>query len=41
MKELKKLSHEFSICKLATINHINWKSEFLHLSKTDEEVSLV
>ena len=41
MKELKKLNHEFSVCKLATVNGIDWKATFTHLSKTDDELSLI
>ncbi|MCL2580447.1 MAG: ACT domain-containing protein [Oscillospiraceae bacterium] len=40
MIEFKKLDMEISICKLLTMGNINWQSPFVHLSKTDEEISL-
>ena len=39
--ELKKLSYQFSICKLSNIADIELEKEFVFVGKTDEELSLV
>ncbi|MCL2254782.1 MAG: ACT domain-containing protein [Lachnospiraceae bacterium] len=38
---LQKLTHDFSICKIDDISRINFTREFVFLSKTDDEISLV
>ena len=38
---LKKLGMDFSVCKLADLLEVNLNQEFMFLSKTDEEISLV
>lgn len=38
---IKKISHDFSICKVKDIAGINFNDEFCFLGKTDEEISLV
>ena len=39
--EIKILTHEFSICKVAKFSFIDWVDDFCFVSKTDEELSLV
>jgi len=39
--ELKKLNPDFTICKIRNTNDIDFNNEFVFLSKTDEEISLV
>lgn len=39
--ELKKLSHNFSICKVASLSDISMNSEFCFVGKTDQELSVV
>lgn len=39
--EIKKLDHNFSICKVKDYSEINFDSEYCFLGKTDEECSLV
>lgn len=39
--ELKKLPHELTVCKVASMADINLDSGFFFIGKTDEEISLV
>ena len=39
--ELKKLLHELTVCKVASMADINLDSDFFFIGKTDEEISLV
>jgi len=39
--ELKKLDMDFAVCKIQNINSVDFSNEFIFLSKTDEEISLV
>ena len=39
--ELKKLDMDFTVCKIQNINSVDFSKEFVFLSKTDEEISLV
>ena len=39
--ELKKLPHELTVCKVASMADINLDSDFFFIGKTDEEISLV
>ena len=39
--ELKKLPHELTVCKVASLADIDLDSDFYLLGKTDEEISLV
>ena len=39
--ELQKLEHNFTVCKVDNIEQINFSREFIFLSKTDDEISLV
>ncbi len=39
--QLKKLEYDFSVCKLADGNSVNLADEFVFVSKTDDEISLV
>ena len=39
--ELKKLSYDLTICKVASTADINFDAEFYFIGKTDEEISLV
>lgn len=39
--KIKTLNQNFSVCKLQDTSCINFNSEYLFLSKTDEEISLV
>lgn len=39
--ELKKLSHDLTICKVSEITSIDLNKEFFFIGKTDEELSLV
>ena len=39
--ELQKLAHTFAVCKICDIRQIDCTREFVFLSKTDEELSLV
>lgn len=41
MLQLQILAEEFSICKINNLNSINFSTEYLFLSKTDQEISLV
>ena len=38
---LKVLEHHFSVCKIKDVKDVNFFDEFVFLSKTDEELSLV
>ncbi len=39
--ELKRIAQEFTVCKIADIGGVDFGREFVFLSKTDEELSLV
>lgn len=39
--ELKRIEKEFTVCKLKSIENINWKEEYFFLGNSDEELSLV
>ena len=39
--ELKRLSHNLTVCKVKSIKNINLDAEFFFIGKTDEEISLV
>lgn len=39
--KIKKIQHNFSICKIPDITQVNLTDEFCFLGKTDEEISLV
>lgn len=41
MMELKRLDHELTVCKVASIADIDINAGFFFLGKTDEEISLV
>ena len=36
-----KLEHEFSVCKISELGQVDFSREFVFLSKTDDEVSLL
>ena len=39
--EIKKLSQEFTVCKIEDVSGVDFSQEFCFLGKTDEELSLV
>ena len=39
--KLLKLNHDFSVCKVQDISQVDFGDEFIFLSKTDDEISLV
>jgi len=39
--ELKRLRQDFTVCKISDITQVDFSAEFLFLSKTDDELSLV
>ncbi len=39
--EIKKISYDFSVCKMKDITGVDFNCEFCFLSRTDEEISLV
>lgn len=39
--ELKKLTHNFSVCKVGNYTQVDLSQEFCFIGKTDEELSLV
>ena len=39
--ELQKIDRDFTICQTSGLNHIDFTREFIFLSKTDDEISLV
>jgi len=39
--ELKQLPYVFSVCKITDISQVDFTKEFVFLSKTDDEISLV
>ena len=39
--EIKKIKHDFSVCKVADYSQVNWNAECVFIGKTDEEKSLV
>lgn len=39
--ELKKLEYDFTVCKIKDISQVDFNGEYIFLSKTDEELSLV
>lgn len=38
---IKKIIHNFSVCKVEDLSEIDFKDEFCFIGKTDEEISLV
>jgi len=41
MMELQKIEYNFSVCKIDQIDHVDFTREFVFLSKTSDEISLV
>lgn len=41
MMEIKKINHDFSVCKVADYSLVNLNAEYCFIGKTDEEKSLV
>ena len=41
MIEIKKITHDFSVCKVMDYSLVNLNSEYSFVGKTDEEKSLV
>ena len=39
--KLQKIGYDFTVCKIENTNHIDFSREFVFLSKTDDEISLV
>lgn len=39
--ELKKIDHDFSVCKVEDYSYVNLDAEYTFVGKTDEERSLV
>ena len=39
--ELKKLEHDLTVCKVASISALDLSRDFYFIGKTDEEISLV
>lgn len=39
--EIKKISYDFTVCKIKDTTGVDFNSEFCFLSRTDEEISLV
>lgn len=39
--ELKKLDYDLTVCKVASVDDIDLKTDFFFIGKTDEEISLV
>lgn len=39
--EIKKIKHDFSVCKVADYSQVNWNAEYFFIGKTDEEKSLI
>ncbi len=39
--ELQRLAHEFSICRVLSLDEINTDADFCFTAKTDEEISVV
>ena len=39
--ELKRLEHDFSVCKIADLSGVDMSQDFCFIGKTDEELSLV
>ena len=39
--KLQKLSHDFSICKVASLEGVDFAGKYCFISKTDEEISVV
>jgi len=39
--DIQRLSPEFSVCKLMSLDDVDFSDDFVFLSKTDEEISLV
>ncbi len=39
--DIKKISTEFTVCKLRNLAEVNWEDTFCFVGKTDEELSLV
>ena len=41
MKELRKLAGDFTVCKVENLEQVDLTREFVFLSKTDDEISLL
>jgi len=41
MMKLQKIEYDFSVCKIEQIEHVDFTREFVFLSKTSDEISLV
>ena len=39
--ELQRLEYDFTVCQVNTLEHVDFTREFVFLSKTDDEISLV
>ena len=39
--ELQRLEYDFTVCQINTFEHVDFTREFVFLSKTDDEISLV
>ena len=39
--ELQKIEYDFTVCKIDNIEQVDFSKEFVFLSKTDDEISLV
>ena len=39
--QLQKITMEFSVCKVSSLAHIDFSQDFIFLSKTDDEISVV
>ena len=39
--ELQRLDYDFSICKISNVDNVDFSREFVFLSKTNDEISLV
>ena len=39
--ELQKIDHDFTVCKIDSIEQVDFSKEFVFLSKTNDEISLV
>ena len=39
--EIQKIEHDFTVCKVENFSQVNFDDEFVFVSKTDEEFSLV
>ena len=39
--EIKRIGHDFTVCKVADFTQVDWESEYCFVGKTEEEYSLV